>query len=227
MKRQIATGRKREFEAALVYYKGTVWSHVRNLSLTGAQYDVALRAWERLDTAQRIWSDSLDWKEKGMAAEVDIKALRPRRLERDGTLKPETLASIASVRLGEKKPKSIIAAVEEGHDILRESADYLRGLPEPKTKPGLMLRAYFNRVSFDEILASSEKPKCFPLLRTVQENRNGGKLTSRALSQAVKRHPDKRKKIQKEIREALKNKEISCRLLEEIRWRRFRRRFKG
>jgi hypothetical protein len=233
--KQAKTVLRHEFEVALAYYKRTVWNHVSNLPLAGAQFGVAFRAWQRLDTAQRAWSDGgmqscrdlPDWKQKVMTATVDIQAIRPRRLERDSTITPELLATLASARLGTPKPKSICNAVEDAHRILIGSRNYLKELPEPKEKSAQMLEAYNNHVSFAEVLDSSGKPNCFPLLPTVQANRNDGILTARALKMALKRHASGApKKIQQEIREALKNNAISCRLLEEIRWKRFRRHFK-
>lgn len=227
---------EREFDITLAYYKRTVWNHVRNLPLADAQFHVALRAWERLDTAQRAWAnageqsfdDLPNWDQKREAATVDIQPLRPRPQERDGYITPELLAKIASARLGVPRPKSFRNAAEQAHKLLVACRDYLKDLPEPNKKPGHVLEAYFDSVSFKEILDSSGRSDCFPLLPTVQKGRNDGKITNRALEQAIKRHAaDAAKEIQQEIQEALKNKEISCRLLEEIRWQRFRRHFKG
>jgi len=90
-----------------------------------------------------------------------------------------------------------------------------------------MLGSYLDTVSFTDILGTSGKPDSLPLLPTVQPKRNNGALTDRALEQALKRHANSApKKIQQQIREALKTKAISCRLLEEIRWSRFLRHFK-
>jgi hypothetical protein len=217
---------KCEFETAFEYYKKTVWKHVRNLPLAGAQYAVALRAWERLDTACRAWLESLDWSQK--AAVPEIRAFKPCRLERDDTVKPELLATVASARLGTPKPKSIRDAAEEAHRIIIASRDYLKSLPEPKEKSALMVEAYSSSVSFEDILDSSGKPDCVPLLPPVQAKRNDGNLKLRALEQALKRYAaGAPKKIQHGIRDALKNKVILCRLLEEIRWERFRQHFKG
>jgi hypothetical protein len=221
---------KREFEVALAYYQQTVWRYVHNLGnlpLTGAQLDVALRAWLRLDKAQRAWSDSLDIGRKAEALAVDVQKFRPRRLERDTSITPELLATLVSVRLGTTKPKSLRAAAEDAHKILLVSRDYLDGLPAEKIKPAQMLAAYLNKVSFQEILASCAEPGCFPLLPPVQTKRNKGMLTMRALKAAINRHPtNARRNIRVQIRTLLKKGEIFCSLLEEIRWRRFQAHFK-
>jgi hypothetical protein len=224
--KQHKTNLKREFETALAYYQQTVWNLVHNLPLAGAQYAIALRVWDRLDTTHRAWLELLDWSRK---AEVpNIQAFRPCRLERDDTVKPELLATVASARLGTRKPESVRSAVDDAHRILMASRGYLKGLPEPKKKSAVMVETYYYRVSFKDILDSLGKPDRVPLLPTVQAKRKNGKLNPRALEQALKRHADGAPKhIRQEIRKALKNKAISCRLLEEIRWSRFQRHFKS
>lgn len=214
-----------EYRKALAYYEQTVLKYVGQLPLTGTQYHVALRVWERLDTAHRAWFDSLGAMEKGgaNATEPDICALKPRRLERDDTITAELLAKMASARLDTQRPSSIQTAVEDAHRILVVSRDYLRSLPEPKKKVGAMLEAYCAVVSFGDILDSSGKPDRIPLLPPVQASRNGGRITSRALEQALKRYAaGPGKMARRQICQSLKDKEICCRLLEDIRWHRFR-----
>lgn len=222
---------KREYETALAYYKSTVWNHACGVQLPALQYDVALRAWNRLHNAHDFWFRSLnsDEQSKLSATDSEIEELRPLRLERDDSIKPELLANVASARLGIRKPKSIRNAVEEAHQILMASRAYLKELPATKEKLKADFDAYFiSTVPFGDILATSGLPDCIPLLPPSQANRNNGKIKPRALEQALKRHANGApEKIQQEIRQALKNKAISCRLLEEIRWQRFRRRFKG
>jgi hypothetical protein len=223
------TNQEREYKAALAYYEQTIRKHVGDLPLAAAQYAVARRAWERLDKAQRAWVDTLDvsgWAQAG-GTERHVRSLAPRRLENDDTIAPELLATIACARLGTPKPKSMRNAAEDAHQVLMACRDYLRALPEARTKAALMLGSYLDTVSFTDILGTSGKPDSLPLLPTVQPKRNNGALTDRALEQALKRHANSApKKIQQQIREALKTKAISCRLLEEIRWSRFLRHFK-
>jgi hypothetical protein len=228
--KQHKTNPKREYLAALAYYKRTVWNHACGVRLAGLQYDVALRAWHRLHNAHYYWFCSLndDKQREFRATDSEIEELHPLRLEHDDSINPELLATVASARLGTPKLKSVRNAVAEAHRILMASRDYLKELPALKNKLKADMDAYWGTVPFGDILDSSGKPDHVPLLPTVQTKRNNGKLSPRALEQALKRHANcASKKIQQEIREALKNKAISCRLLEEIRWQRFRRHFKG
>ncbi|MDE2107382.1 MAG: hypothetical protein KGL39_59855, partial [Patescibacteria group bacterium] len=81
---------KREFQVVLAYYKQTVWKYVEGLSLCGAQYDVASRAWERLDTAHRsCFSLPNPGQLKSDETMPDIQSLKPRRLKHDNSITPE------------------------------------------------------------------------------------------------------------------------------------------
>jgi hypothetical protein len=223
---------KTEYRAALAYYKGTVWKYARTARLHGAQFDIAYIAYNRLLNARHHWLESLDpaQRAEAHAAEPNLEnKSQPRRRERDDTIKPEHLAAIASMRLGAKKKKSTHEAVKEAHEILLTARDYLDGLPKPKSDGDLAVEAHLgNSVSFDEIVSIGNSPGSLPLLHTVQLKRNGGELTLRALEQAIRRHGSRtsNKDSGKEIIEALKSRVISCKVLEEIRWDRFRRHYK-
>lgn len=226
------TSLKREYETALKYYKQTVWSYVRDTKLVGAQYHVALLAWERLNRAQDCWLKSLPFGDvEAHQTEPDVAKLRPNRLERDECTTPELLATLASPRLGTPKRRSFRDAVEEAHRLLVVARRYVDELPTPEKHENSSIDAHFaGNVTFKQILDRSNVADCFPLFPTVQKRRNNGKLTLRALEQAVKRFGEDShtsEESRQKIRHVLKEKAISCKLLEEIRWDRFRRHHKS
>ncbi len=220
---------EKEFRTVLAYYKETVWRYVKDVALQGAQYDVARLAYGRLFQAHSKWRDASAF-DKWTEADLESQ-FQPRSLEQDEKLSAYQLAIVASSRLGTRKTKSHLNAVEEAHQLVITAESYLRTLPRKRGTLIRMLEAWrLNSVTFPEILESSGKENSFPLLPTVQKNRNTGKLTPKALGQAVKRYGENSptsKAIQQKIRQALKDKVISCNLLEEIRWHRFRQHFKG
>lgn len=247
--KQRKTTPKANYQAALAYYNQTVWNHVRDMPLSGAEYAVARLAWERLNTARESWVKSLNETKKAeaqekepdikkrfphlpqggfsemlaeMEKEPDIKKLFPHRLEREAELKPELLASLAS-HMGMTKPKTMLAAVEQAHRLLMTARAYLNELPQTGEDSEIMLDAYVNSwVSFDEISSSTDAAGCLPLLPTVQAKRNKGMLSPKALEQALKRYSKKaHNEVKTEINQAVKDKGISCHLLEKIRWQRF------
>jgi hypothetical protein len=230
------TAPKGEHQAAFAYYKTTVWHYVQNRQLGGAEYLIALLAFNRLDAARERWFCSLPVSPDGSrieeanarASEPRLDEMRPRRLEQDKTITAELLATLASMRLSTPKPKSASNALQEAHAILMTAREYLEALPNPEKEYPIINAWFGDRVSFGDISDSSGKPDRVPFLATAQPARNNGTLSLRAVEMALKRHPaDAPKEIQQEIRQALKNKEISCYCLEEIRWHRFRKRFKG
>ncbi len=229
--KQRKTNPKHEYEATLAYYKTTVWEYVRDVSLSGVQLGVALIAWSRLYRAQQDWLDSLsdDERAKALHTELDLLEIRPRWLVQDESVTPELLATVASHRLGTRKPKPLQGAIEEAHELIRAARDYLKALPKQNYPLTMDVECHFpGSVSFDDILKRSGKHNSFPLLQTVQKKRNNGRLTPKALEKALTRYGDRLLgESQQEILEAVKDKKISGKLLEEIRWQRFRDHFKG
>src|SRR5438105_4501682 len=113
MKRR-KTNLKIEYRAALAYYKATIWKHIRDRRLSGAEYDMSLLAYLRLSDAQRACLDSLppESPQRARIAEK-IESLSPHREQRDDAINPELLAALASARLGMPKPKSVSTAIGE------------------------------------------------------------------------------------------------------------------
>lgn len=223
---------QKEYRAALAYYKTTVWKHVQNIWLGGAQFHMAFLAWDRLFKAHYHWLESLKPGEraKARATEPDIETeFQPHRLERDNKIAPEVLATIASARLRKSKRTSVDSAIEEAHGILMASRAYLERLPEPKSELDRSFDANLDStVSFEEILASLGKSDRVPLLPPVQKKRNNGTMTPAALKKALKDYAERQsEEIHQELRKAFETQEISCKRLEEIRWQRFRGHFKG
>ncbi len=218
---------KAEYRKTLEYYRRTVWEHVKGVRIVGIQLGVANLAWCRFCKAQDEWLNSLPIAERDEARrqELDRDALRPRPLEKDEKDTPELLATLASSRLGTRKPRSFRQAVEEGHGLLQEARDYLKSLPGPRSALNASLSVFAEgSITFDEVTASSAEPGRIALLAPVQAARNRGRLTSRALKLALEREAKHMSAhSQQQIRQALKNKRISGKLLEEIRWRRFQR----
>jgi hypothetical protein len=221
-RKQRDTDLQYEYRAALAYYRKTVWDAAYDVRLIGPQYDVALLAWERLRKAQCDWFNSLkpDERSKARQAAPDIEGLRPKRLERDDRITPEALA--------EHDAKEGVA-LKERYKRLLKARDFLDALPALKAHPWELDFDAFcrNDASFDDILSGPCEAAPVSLLPLVQTKRNKGKLSPRALEQALKRHADGASEIiQREMAEALKNKVISCKCLEEIRWQRFRNHYK-
>lgn len=219
-----------EYRTALAYYRQTIWQHVGGVALEGPQYDVAVLAYGRLYKAQQAWRDSLHSNEASKAEPDVEKLFRPFSFQQDETITAEILATIAAARLGTRKPKSLPNSIDEAYRLLMAGRDYLRELPKRKSQLLMTLEANMRKtVTFRDISKSFGKLNGFPLLPTVQKQRNGGTLTLRAIEQAVKRfgtdsrHP---KEFHQKVRQALSSKVISCKLLEEIRWDRFRKHFK-
>ena len=227
---------EREYRAALAYYQRTVWSHVKGFPLSGAQYAVAFLAWNRLCNAQEQWFRSLSAFDAETAAvvgkEPKCETLRPRRLERDNTVTAEMLTHGALMRLSARKPQSLRSAIQEVHRVFLEARDYLNGLPDANTKVGWELDIYETSVSFHEIVESLGKADLVPLLPTVQKLRNSGRMTLKGVRLALQREleympVEKRTELRPTIQKALKTGLISCEVLENIRWSRFRRSWKG
>jgi hypothetical protein len=186
-----------------------------------------LACYDRLKKAQIKWFESLsvDKREAARRAEPNLENdLLPLRLQADDKVSPEYIASVASLRLNLPKPKSIRRAVEQAFEILLAARDYLGRLPKPERDWFLTFDAELaNTVSFEDILSSSGIANRIPLLPPVQAKRNDGKLTRKALEQAIRRYGSHQpKRVKQETRNALKNECLSCGLLEKIRWQRFR-----
>lgn len=61
---------KRECFAALAYYQETVWKYVEGLPLSGAQYAVAMCAWNRLQRAHHAWDNQVEAREANEEREM-------------------------------------------------------------------------------------------------------------------------------------------------------------
>lgn len=221
-----------EYQAAVAYYRRTVWNHVKNTPLAGPASHLATLAYLRVSKAQgTLRRHAIEHGNWDFIADPEIEKLKPQRLQADDTIAPEQLAALAATRLKTSKTESIERALEEAHQMLQAARNYLRKLPQAGQGDEEDLDAFDDNttVSFEEILNSMGKPRSLPLFLTIQKNRNEGKLGQRGLEQALSRYAQRQenKDIQNQIRSAVKNKRISCRLLEEARWEGFMKHFKG
>jgi hypothetical protein len=247
---------KVECFAALAYYKKTVWDYVEGLPLAGAQYAVALCAWNRLQKTHHAWdklAEQAAWERLRKAqhdgdktvAGVDqgetreareaieareigqrIDKLHPQRLERGDTITAELLASLAASRFGAPKPKGVQSAIVEAHRLLMAARDHLKALESGSDADTSLEALCCNAISFKDVLASGNQPDSFPLLPTQQKNRNKGELSLRALEQELERHARDYPGQLGQMGTALDSRKIFPAHLEEVRWQRFRRRYK-
>jgi len=189
-----------DLRLARAYWLQTIQPHIAGRPLRGVEFFIAAEAHQWLRSMEKLathWNNSEEGKKAPISAETfpewgKDEFHEPEELFADENLKPENLAVIAAplVKTGREK-MSPVEAVRIAHDLLLAAKQYISSLPKhEQSKPATINEAHeldFSRVTFEEIFRSNAKDSGhLPLLPPVQQKRNEGCLTMKAIKAAVK-----------------------------------------
>lgn len=192
-----------ELQLACDYWLRTIQPHIAGRKLRGAEYYVALSAYNRIKAAAHQaenWNRTPNGMKRPVAIpDVDGSQYQPPEPLYADEVKFETLASLAAQLLPKRKSLSPSEAVQQAHDLLATAERYVSSLPKRSaTATGGIASLMFTTVTFAEIQKSNATSSGkLPLLPNLQRKSKGnavsGAQSLAAIRKAVKDFLEQRK----------------------------------